>query len=152
MFSGTTSFEIQFGDCDPAGIVYYPNYFRYFDNATAGLISAALGMNKPAWLAEHAIAGIPMVDTGAKFLRPSRFGDRVRIESRFGDLGRNVGTRRDVHIRGDDGAGRGAPLKLVAHALQVGRGLLYRRCIVGQVIDESTERVDDGGIVSAVSG
>jgi 4-hydroxybenzoyl-CoA thioesterase len=104
MFSGTTSFEIQFGDCDPAGIVYYPNYFRYFDNATAGLISAALGMNKPAWLAEHAIAGIPMVDTGAKFLRPSRFGDRVRIESRFGDLGRSSFVVQHVLLNGEERA------------------------------------------------
>ena len=39
MFSNTTRIEIQFGDCDPAGIVYYPNYFRFFDNATAALLS-----------------------------------------------------------------------------------------------------------------
>lgn len=89
MFSRSTELDIQFGDCDPAGIVYYPNYFRYFDNATAALVSMALGMNKPAWLAEFSIAGIPMVDTGARFLRPSRFGDSVRIESRFGELGRS---------------------------------------------------------------
>ena len=54
MFSNTTKLEIQFGDCDPAGIVYYPNYFRFCDNATAALVAAALGMHKRAWLAEQA--------------------------------------------------------------------------------------------------
>ena len=88
MFSNITHVDIQFGDCDPAGIVYYPNYFRFFDNATAALLSAALGMNKRAWLANHGILGIPMVDTGAKFIRPSRFGDQVEITTEITALGR----------------------------------------------------------------
>lgn len=88
MFTHVTALEIQFGDCDPAGIVYYPNYFRFFDNATAALLSAALGMNKRAWLAHYGIVGIPMVDTGARFIRPSRFGDMVEITSVITALGR----------------------------------------------------------------
>ncbi|AEQ52331.1 acyl-CoA thioesterase [Pelagibacterium halotolerans] len=89
MFSNTTRIEIQFGDCDPAGIVYYPNYFRFFDNATAALLSAAFKMHKRHWIAHHGIVGIPMVDTGAKFSRPSRFGDIVEIRSEIADLGRS---------------------------------------------------------------
>ena len=49
MFSNTRTVEIEFGDCDPAGIVYFPNYFRFFDDSTAHLISAALGMKKRDW-------------------------------------------------------------------------------------------------------
>ena len=89
MFTRTTSVEIQFGDCDPAGIVYYPNYFRFFDNATAGLLSAAFAMHKRNWLAHYGIAGIPMVDTGARFIRPSAFGDVVEIRSEITELGRS---------------------------------------------------------------
>jgi 4-hydroxybenzoyl-CoA thioesterase len=89
MFNNTTQVEIQFGDCDPAGIVYYPNYFRFCDNATAALLSAALGMHKRGLLDYYGVAGIPMVDTGAKFLRPSRFGDTVEIHSRLTELGRS---------------------------------------------------------------
>ncbi len=88
MFANTTQIDIQFGDCDPAGIVYYPNYFRFCDNATAALISAALGMHKKAWLAEFGSAGIPMVDTGARFLKPNSFGDHVEIRSEITELGR----------------------------------------------------------------
>ena len=89
MFSHTMTLSIQFGDCDPAGIVYYPNYFRFFDNATASMLSAAFGMVKRDWLAHYAIAGIPMVDTGARFLKPSTFGDTVKIVSEIFELGRS---------------------------------------------------------------
>jgi 4-hydroxybenzoyl-CoA thioesterase len=102
MFSNTTKVFIQFGDCDPAGIVYYPNYFRMFDNATAALLSAAFGMHKRNWLEHYDIAGIPMVDTGSRFLIPSRFGDEIEIRSEITDLGRSsFGVRHQVY-RGAD--------------------------------------------------
>lgn len=100
MFTRTTRVEIQFGDCDPAGIVYYPNYFRFFDNATAGLLSAAFGMHKRNWLEHYGIAGIPMVDTGARFTRPSRFGDVVEIVSEISELGRSSFSVRHVLSNG----------------------------------------------------
>jgi 4-hydroxybenzoyl-CoA thioesterase len=81
MLSNSRQVEIEFGDCDPAGIVYYPNYFRMFDASTAYLFEAALGMKKIAWIKRFGILGIPVVDTGAKFIKPSRFGDLVTITS-----------------------------------------------------------------------
>jgi 4-hydroxybenzoyl-CoA thioesterase len=89
MFSHTTHVAIQFGDCDPAGIVYYPNYFRMFDNATAALLSSAFGMNKRQWLVHYDIAGIPMVDTSSRFMIPSQFGDEIEIRSTISELGRS---------------------------------------------------------------
>lgn len=101
MFSNTTHVAIQFGDCDPAGIVYYPNYFRMFDNATAALLSAAFGMNKRQWLAHYDIAGIPMVDTSSRFMIPSQFGDEIEIRSAITELGRSsFGVLHQVY-RGD---------------------------------------------------
>lgn len=81
MLVNSRQVEIEFGDCDPAGIVYYPNYFRMFDAATAHLFEAALGMKKIAWTRHYGIVGIPMVDTGARFIKASRFGDVVTITS-----------------------------------------------------------------------
>lgn len=102
MFSRTITIEIQFGDCDPAGIVYYPNYFRFFDNATAGLLSAAFVMHKRNWLEHYGIVGIPMVDTGARFLKPSSFGDMVEITSQVTELGRSSFGIRHSLFRGDE--------------------------------------------------
>jgi 4-hydroxybenzoyl-CoA thioesterase len=89
MLVNTRSVEIEFGDCDPAGIVYYPNYFRMFDASTAYLFEAALGMKKIAWIKHFGIVGIPMIDTGAKFIRPSAFGDVVSIETTVTELRRS---------------------------------------------------------------
>ena len=41
-----TTRRIEWGECDPAGIVFYPRFFAMFDNATTLLFSAALGMTK----------------------------------------------------------------------------------------------------------
>lgn len=89
MFVNHFEVEIQFGDCDPAGIVFYPNYFRFFDAATAKLFEAALGQKKIAWTKRFGVLGIPMVDTGAKFIRPSRFGDVITIETEITGLKRS---------------------------------------------------------------
>jgi len=71
---------IEWGDCDPAGIVYYPRYFEMFDNATVALFAAA-GLPKHEMVKAFDIVGIPMVDTGAKFFIPSKWGETIAIES-----------------------------------------------------------------------
>lgn len=81
--------EIEWGDCDAAGIVFYPRYFAMFDASTAYLLEAALGMKKIAWTRKYGIVGIPMVDTGAKFAIPSRYGDVITIESQATDIRRS---------------------------------------------------------------
>ena len=80
MLSNRKTIHVEWGDCDPAGIMYYPRYFAYFDNCTAALFEAA-GLPKHQMLKVYGIIGIPMVDTRARFLAPSRFGDRVVVES-----------------------------------------------------------------------
>ncbi|MEM1432022.1 MAG: acyl-CoA thioesterase [Pseudomonadota bacterium] len=73
---------IEWGDCDPAGIVYYPRYFAMFDNATAALFAAA-GLPKHEMIKTFDIVGFPMVDTRAKFSIPSKWGETITIESKI---------------------------------------------------------------------
>jgi len=80
MLTNRKTIHVEWGDCDPAGIVYYPRYFAYFDNCTAALFEAA-GLPKHKMLKAYGIVGIPMVDTRARFLAPSHFGDDVIVES-----------------------------------------------------------------------
>lgn len=81
-FTHRRAVTIEWGDCDPAGIVFYPRYFAMFDASSGALFAAALGMAKPGWTRKFGILGIPMVDTRAKFHIPSIHGDEVVIESR----------------------------------------------------------------------
>jgi 4-hydroxybenzoyl-CoA thioesterase len=80
MLTNKKTIHVEWGDCDPAGIVYYPRYFAYFDNCTAALFEAA-GLPKHQMLKKYGIVGIPMVDTRARFLAPSKFGDDIVVES-----------------------------------------------------------------------
>jgi 4-hydroxybenzoyl-CoA thioesterase len=116
MLSNSRQVEIEFGDCDPAGIVFYPNYFRMFDAATAHLFEAALGMKKSAMIKRFGIVGIPMVDTGARFLKPSRFGDVVTITSTVTGFKRSSFTV--THQLFNDGA-----LAVEAHEMRVWTGI-----------------------------
>jgi len=71
---------VEWGDCDPAGIVYFPRYFEWFDAGTHSLFAMA-GLQKAAMLDAYGIVGIPLVEARARFVRPSTFGDEVIVES-----------------------------------------------------------------------
>jgi 4-hydroxybenzoyl-CoA thioesterase len=81
MFTNTREVTIEWGDCDPAGIVFYPRYFAHCDSSTGALFAAALGMTKAKIIRHYGILGWPMVDTRARFLIPNSFGDTVQIVS-----------------------------------------------------------------------
>lgn len=81
MLTNTRNLQIEWGDCDPAGIVFYPRYFAMFDAATTGLFQRALGMTKFQMLQKYNAVGYPMVDTRARFVLPTKFGDEVKIET-----------------------------------------------------------------------
>jgi 4-hydroxybenzoyl-CoA thioesterase len=75
MLSNRREVEIEWGDCDAAGIVFYPRYFEMFDASTGRLFEKAFGMKKVDWAKKHAI--------------PSAYGDVVTIESRVTAIGRS---------------------------------------------------------------
>ena len=81
--------EIEWGDCDAAGIVYYPRYFAFMDACTAHLIEAATGLKQIGWTKKYGIVGIPMVDTGAKFMIPAAYGDLLDFETRAVEVRRS---------------------------------------------------------------
>ena len=81
------TFRIEWGQCDPAGIVFYPQFLVMFDAAT-GELFARTGLPAADMRREYGIIGMPLVEQGAKFLLPCRFDDEVMIESEAGDWGR----------------------------------------------------------------
>jgi 4-hydroxybenzoyl-CoA thioesterase len=81
MLTNSRKVRIEWGDCDPAGIIFYPRYFEIFDASTAALFERALGMTKFTMFKALPFAGFPLVRTRAKFMRPTRFGDDVTVET-----------------------------------------------------------------------
>ena len=71
---------IEFGDCDPADIVFFANYFRWFDDCTTALFAAA-GLPIRELFRSYEIIGIPIVEANARFLSPATYGDELEVES-----------------------------------------------------------------------
>jgi 4-hydroxybenzoyl-CoA thioesterase len=89
MFTSTRKTRIEWGDCDPAGIIFFARYFEFFDVSTIVLIERALGMKKIDYLKAYNFSGHPLVETRARFLLPTRFGDDVTIETSVVGCGRS---------------------------------------------------------------
>ncbi|HEX2652912.1 MAG TPA: thioesterase family protein [Xanthobacteraceae bacterium] len=89
MLTNIRTVRIEWGDCDPMGIVYFPRYLAFFDDCTAYLFERALGLTKFDMLKTYRFAGFPMVDVRAKFLIPSKFGDDVSIETTVSEFRRS---------------------------------------------------------------
>jgi 4-hydroxybenzoyl-CoA thioesterase len=103
MLVTTRVIRIEWGDCDPAGIVFYPRYFAFFDACTIALFERALGTGMREMREAYDCVGFPMVDTRARFLIPSRYGDEVTVETRVAAFRRSS---FDVHhrlLKGDGG-------------------------------------------------
>ena len=88
MFANRREVQIQWGDCDPANIVYYPRYFAMFDDSTSTLFEVA-GFSKQDLVKKYGLVGIPMVDTRAKFYIPSTYGDWITIETKVESIKRS---------------------------------------------------------------
>lgn len=80
--------DVRFGDCDPAGIVYFPRYFDFFHQAMETWFPAELGFGYDQFVRDRKL-GFPAVHSEADFERPSRFGDRIEIHQRVTKLGRS---------------------------------------------------------------
>ena len=89
MLTNTRTTRIEWGDCDPAGIIFYGRYFDIFDVSTTVMLEPALGMKKIDYLKAYDFFGHPLVETRGRFLQPTRFGDDVAVDTAFVACGRS---------------------------------------------------------------
>ena len=78
---------VEWGDCDPAGIVYYPSYFRWCDQASHRLLAAAGATHNTRggpWT-----EGTPLVAAECAFKRASQPGEKLAVESHVSRFGRS---------------------------------------------------------------
>jgi len=80
MKKGTYHIRVEWGNCDPAKIVFYPNYFAWFDGATHRLFES-VGCPLTVLAEKYGAAGFPLVEAKASFMSPSVVGDELVIES-----------------------------------------------------------------------
>ncbi|MEM8664685.1 MAG: thioesterase family protein [Pseudomonadota bacterium] len=71
---------VDWGDCDAAGIVFYPNFYRWMDGHFHQFTEARLGFDQRTWRA-YDMLGTPLRHTACTFHYPARFGDTLTVSS-----------------------------------------------------------------------
>jgi 4-hydroxybenzoyl-CoA thioesterase len=77
--STTISVDVTFGDCDPAGIVFFPNFSRWMDTAS---LSFFMQCGVPPWrelVHTRGIVGTPLVEISTRFVNSATYGQRLTI-------------------------------------------------------------------------
>jgi YbgC/YbaW family acyl-CoA thioester hydrolase len=92
--------RVEFGDCDPAQVAYYPYFFLWLDRSTHALFETA-GVPMREILQRRRI-GVPPVRVEIDFLSPAAWGDTLEIVSAVEKLGQRSVTITHL-IKGTDG-------------------------------------------------
>lgn len=98
---------VRFGDCDPAGIVYFPRFFDLFHQAMETWFAEGLGIEYHVAIRDWRV-GFPTVHTEADYRRPCRLGDRLVVELCVAQLG-SRSMRLAYAVRGEDDAPNESP-------------------------------------------
>jgi len=127
--------RVEWGDCDPADIVFYPNYMVWFDGCVTSLFAAA-GLPLPDLFASHKVVGIPVVDVKVKFLAASKFGDELRAESTVTEFGRSSFVIRHQFFKGDTLAVEGFETRVWTGHDPKGSGRLKSQPLPKEIIEK----------------
>jgi len=88
----STPFEcdklIRFHHCDPAGIVFYPQYFVLFNELVEDWFNQGLGVDFARFHVEQGL-GVPMASIECRFLLPSKVGEMLRLSLSVNRIGRS---------------------------------------------------------------
>src|SRR5688572_27225805 len=93
---------VRFGDCDPAGIVYYPRFFGFFHDTMETWFIDDLGLAYAGVVTGRKL-GFPAVHAEADFRSPCALGDEISVELRISAVGRSsIGLAYAVRGAGGD--------------------------------------------------
>ena len=94
--------DVQFGDCDPAGIVFFPNFSRWMDAAS---LSFFMQCGVPPWRdleRTRGIVGTPLLEINTRFLKSVTYGETITITTHVEEWRKKVFIQIHRVMRGDD--------------------------------------------------
>ncbi|MCM3160628.1 thioesterase family protein [Metabacillus litoralis] len=98
-------FKVRWGDTDAAGIVFYPNFYKWMDEATHEYLSA-IGYPSSKLIQEQQI-GCPILEANCQFKQPLLFEDSVRVQSTVQEIQNKVFKISHVFLRGEKEIAKG---------------------------------------------
>ncbi len=98
----TMKVEVRFGDCDPAGIVFFPRYHRWMDAASLHFF---MSFGVPPWHVLEGINGIigtPMLEHQTRFAKSATYGETLEIRTEVEEWRPKVFVQKHTIYRGAD--------------------------------------------------
>ena len=93
--------EVMFGDCDPAGIVFFPNFSKWMD---ASSLNFFVKCGVPTWRDLYKTTGIigtPLLEINTRFISPATYGERLRVHTSIQEWRSKVFIQKHIVKRGD---------------------------------------------------
>jgi 4-hydroxybenzoyl-CoA thioesterase len=93
--------EIMFGDCDPAGIVFFPNFLKWMD---ASSLNFFVQCGVPTWRELYKTTGIigtPLLEINTRFVSPATYGQRLHIHTSIQEWRGKAFIQKHIVKRGD---------------------------------------------------
>jgi 4-hydroxybenzoyl-CoA thioesterase len=92
-------FQVGWGDCDPAGIVFYPRFYAWMDNGSH-VLARAMGVPRESMIPPgRDMLGFPVVGTRAQYLTPARMDDVLEVRTWVSRIGRTSLSLRHEIVR-----------------------------------------------------
>lgn len=79
---------VRWSDCDPAQVIFYPNYFAYFEQTMYEFVRAR-GSSWSELIYQHGLH-FPRIEAQARYFAPASFDDTIRVEVRVQEIARKV--------------------------------------------------------------
>ncbi|HET9643739.1 MAG TPA: acyl-CoA thioesterase [Burkholderiaceae bacterium] len=93
---------VHFGDCDPAGIVFFPNFSRWMDQASLAFFMACGVSPWRDLLKTRGIVGTPLLEIHTRFFKPATYGEIIDVHTTVEEWMHKVFRHRHVVRRGED--------------------------------------------------
>ena len=93
--------EVMFGDCDPAGIVFFPNFSKWMD---ASSLNFFVQRGVPTWRELYKTTGIigtPLLEINTRFISPATYGERLRVHTSIQEWRSKVFIQKHIVKRAD---------------------------------------------------
>ena len=94
--------QVQFGHCDPAGIVFFPNFSRWMDESSLAFF---MSCGIPPWrelVKTRGIIGTPLLEIHTNFRKAATYGETLEVHTCVEEWSRKTFRHRHVIRRGDD--------------------------------------------------
>jgi len=91
---------LHWGECDPAGLIFFPNYARWIVEGV-NLLFLSGGLDPVGSVSGAVRGGLPAVACEMQFLSPAKLHDQVMHEIAVAKLGRKSITFHHRFFRGD---------------------------------------------------